>query len=184
MLPVSVRQDQGFALHRLLRPVHVPWLRQRGWHAHSTHTGYDAPIWVNLVDGDTAITTSSIGLTVNGAKVTPTVVKSGSNTSVTYTNASNWVPGTTNTVSLTFLDRTATWSFMVENHKNPTFFIEAEDFDSGGKGLPVASIMPYWGGAYVGLPATLNVDYYSRPARTTGRGIACPTTPRSRARLR
>jgi len=135
---------------------------------HSTHTGYDAPIWVNLVDGDTAITTSSISLTVNGTKVTPTVVKSGSNTSVTYTNASNWVPGTTNTVSLTFLDRTATWSFMVENHKNPTFFIEAEDFDSGGKGLPVASIMPYWGGAYVGLPATLNVDYYEPAGQNNG----------------
>ena len=136
--------------------------------SHSTHTGYDAPIWVNLVDGDNAITTSSIGLTVNGTKVTPTVVKSGSNTSVTYTNAFNWVPGTTNTVSLTFLDRTATWSFMVENHKNPTFFIEAEDFDSGGKGLPVASIMPYWGGAYVGLPATLNVDYYEPAGQNNG----------------
>jgi hypothetical protein len=68
-------------------------------------------------------------------------------------------------VSLAFLDRTNTWSFMVENHPNATFFIECEDFDSGGKSLPEASVMPYYGGAYAGMPATVNVDYY-RPDQT------------------
>jgi hypothetical protein len=49
---------------------------------------------------------------------------------------------------------------MVENHRNATFFIEAEDLDSNGQSLPAASSMPYFGGAYAGLPATLNVDYF------------------------
>jgi hypothetical protein len=128
--------------------------------AHSTHTGYDAPVVANLADGDTAITTNSVYLWVNGAQVTPTISKSGSYTSVNYKPAANWTPNTTNTVSLVYLDRTNTWSFMVEDHPNATFFIEFEDFDSGGKGLPAASIMPYFGGAYAGLPATLNVDYF------------------------
>jgi hypothetical protein len=86
---------------------------------------------------------------------------------VNYKPSSNWTPNTTNTVSLTFLDRTATWSFMVENHPNATFFIQSGDFDSGGKSLPEASVMPYWGGAYAGMPATLNVDYF-RPDQANG----------------
>jgi hypothetical protein len=126
----------------------------------STHAGYDARIWAYLVDGDNPITTSSVNLWVNGAQVSPTVSKTGNTTSVTYTNASYWTPDTTNTVSLSFLDRTNTWSFMVENHRTATFFIEAEDVDSDGKGLPIASVMPYFGGAYAGLPATPNLDYF------------------------
>jgi hypothetical protein len=127
----------------------------------STHAGYDAPIWANLVDGDNAITTSSVNLWVNGTKVTPqTLTKTGNTTTLKYTPPSNWTPNTTNTVTLSFLDRTNTWSFMVENHPNATFFIEAEDVDSGGKSVPAASIMPYWGGAYAGMPATLDVDYH------------------------
>ena len=40
--------------------------------------------------------------------------------------------------------------------------IEAEDYDfEGGQTLPAASIMPYTGGAYEGLAAVLNVDYYN-----------------------
>ena len=129
--------------------------------SHSTHAGYDAPIWANLVDGDNAITTSSVNLWVNGAKVTPqTLTKAGGTTTLKYTPPSNWTPFTTNTVTLSYLDRTNTWSFMVENHPNATFFIEAEDVDSGGKGVPAASVMPYFGGAYAGMPATLDVDYH------------------------
>ena len=135
--------------------------------AHPTHVGYDAPIWANIVDGDTAVTPASVQLWVNGAQVSPTVSKTGNTTSVKYAPASNWTVNSTNTVSLVFLDRTATWSFMVENHPNATFFIEAEDVDSGGKSQAAASIMPYWGGAYAGMPATLDVDYH-RANQTDG----------------
>jgi len=128
--------------------------------ANFTHTGYDAPIWATLVDGETAITTSSVKLAVNGVAVNAVVSKTGSVTSVGYTNPSPWVVGSTNTVALTFLDRTATWMFDVENHKNATFFIEAEDYDfGGGQTMAAASTMPYYGGAYAGKSAMVGVDY-------------------------
>jgi hypothetical protein len=42
------------------------------------------------------------------------------------------------------------------------FAIEAEDFDyDGGQHMPVASVMPYLGGAYNGLAAIHGVDYLS-----------------------
>ncbi len=42
----------------------------------------------------------------------------------------------------------------------PNFVIEAEDYDfGGGQSLPIASQMPYTGGAYDGLAAILNIDY-------------------------
>ena len=127
----------------------------------STHTGYDAPVYATIEDGDTAVDPSTVELWVNGAPVTPRVSKTGSTTSVNYAPPANWTPNTTNTLSLAFLDRTITWSFMVEDHRNATFFIEAEDFDyNGGQTVPTASIMPYYGGAYAGLGAEPNVDYF------------------------
>jgi hypothetical protein len=52
------------------------------------------------------------------------------------------------------------WSFRTSSAlKTPTFFIEAEDFDNNGAGLAEASAMPYAGGAYAGLKATVGTDY-------------------------
>jgi hypothetical protein len=147
----------------------------------STHAGYDAPVYATIEDGDTAVDPSTVKLWVNGAQVRPSVSKTGGTTAVNYAPPANWTPNTTNTLSLAFLDRTVTWSFMVEDHPNATFFIEAEDFDyNGGQTLPAASIMPYYGGAYAGLGATPNVDYF-RPdqANSPWYRVASPTAPLS-----
>ncbi len=42
------------------------------------------------------------------------------------------------------------------------FVIEAEDYDfGGGQSLPIADVMPYFGGAYSNLVGVLNVDYFN-----------------------
>jgi hypothetical protein len=53
-------------------------------------------------------------------------------------------------------------SLMSATLAQPTHFvIEAEDFDfNGGQHQPDADVMPYYGGAYEGLAATHQVDYF------------------------
>jgi len=130
---------------------------------HPTHTGVDSPVVVTLVDGETAVDTTTVKLWVNGTQVAPTVNKSGTTTTVNYTPPANWTPNTTNHIQLSFLDRTVNWSFEVENHASATFFIEAEDYNyGGGLTMPAASTMPYYGGAYAGQGGVAGTDY-ARP---------------------
>jgi len=124
------------------------------------HVGTDAPITAVLTDGETAVT-GTITLLLNGVPVSPTVNKVGGNTTVYYKPATPFTPGSTNRVSLTFLDRAVGWQFVVGSAPTPAFYIEAEDFNyGGGATLPAASSMPYAGGAYVGLGALVGTDYY------------------------
>ena len=62
-----------------------------------------------------------------------------------------------------------------------TFVIEAEDFDYGrGQTKVAASTMPYLGGAYSGLSAVHNVDYYrnnDEPAADEYRAGESPNVP-------
>jgi hypothetical protein len=51
---------------------------------------------VTLVDGETAVDTTTVKLWVNGTQVAPTVNKSGTTTTVNYTPPANWTPNTTN----------------------------------------------------------------------------------------
>lgn len=131
---------------------------------HPTHTGTDSPVVVTLVDGETAIDTTTVKLWVNGTLVVPSVTKSGTTTTVNYPAPSGgWTPNTTNTVQLAFLDRTVNWRFEVENHASATFFIEAEDYNfGGGQTMAAASTMPYYGGAYAGQGGVAGTDY-ARP---------------------
>jgi len=127
---------------------------------HPTHTGVDSPVAVTLEDGETAVTTSSVKLWVNGTLVTPTVNKVGTTTTVNYTPPAHWTPNTTNYIQLAFLDRTVNWQFEVENHLSATFFIEAEDYNyGGGSTMAAASTMPYKGGAYAGQGGVAGTDY-------------------------
>jgi hypothetical protein len=109
-----------------------------------------------------------VQLWVDGSPVSPTVTKTGSTTKVYYTPPSAFTANATHTAQLTFGDRTLNWSFQVENHKNATFFIEAEDFNfGGGQTMAAASTMPYYGGAYAGQSAVPGVDY-SRASQDSG----------------
>lgn len=122
--------------------------------------GPDATVSVVLVDGSTPVDTDAVALKINGTAVTPTVNKTGAETTVTYKPEAGFPMGSTNHVALTFGDRTVDWTFIVGLPATPTFWIEAADFDhAGGQSRPEASVMPYAGGAYAGLDAVAGMDY-------------------------
>jgi len=117
------------------------------------------PIVAVIADGTGTVNPSSISMKLNGLGVSPTVTKSGNETTVSYSPA--LVPGSANTVELTFGDRTITRSFTAGDLPNVAFFIEAEDFNhSSGQHVAAASDMAnYRGGAYAGRAAVAGVDY-------------------------
>jgi len=121
-----------------------------------------APIMAVIADGTGSVDSSSVTMTLNGVSVSPTVAKSGSETTVSYSPA--LVPGSANTVVLTYADRTLTRTFTAGTLDKVSFFIEAEDFNhSSGQSEAAASDMAnYRGGAYAGKAAVAGVDY-SRP---------------------
>ncbi|MBU6400826.1 MAG: hypothetical protein KGS61_10940, partial [Verrucomicrobia bacterium] len=127
--------------------------------------GPDTAIQAILVDGETPVDTSTVKLTLDGASVTPTVTKTGTNTTVYFKPASPLSDAPTNNVHrvlLSYGDRTLDWSFQVGTIATPTFFIDAADFNyGGGQSQAAASQMPYIGGAYAGLGATNGVDLSS-----------------------
>jgi hypothetical protein len=150
-----------------------------------------------LVDGRTQVVAGSIELKLDGTAVTPTINKVGQTTTVSYTPAAALAPASQHTSELTYVENTvppttrtvtSTWnvrfmdvSDIVPQASPPCFVIEAEDFDHGG-GLSVdaASIMPYSGGAYDGLGADHNVDYYqnsNEPASDLYRTGESPNVP-------
>jgi len=124
------------------------------------HAGPDATVGAVLVDGSTPVDTATVKLKVNGAAVTPTVTKTGGQTTIAYKPAGGFAAGSTNTVDLSFTDRTVSWWFIVGLPATPTFWIEAADYDfNGGQTKPEASVMPYAGGAYAGLAGVAGTDY-------------------------
>lgn len=133
--------------------------RDRTSAASQARASNDAAIHVVIEQGVATLSDTGVTLTVDGTAVTPTATKVGSELRVHYMPTTPWADGVHNAV-LTYGDRTISWSFRTGSpFKTPTFFIEAEDFDSNGQGLPAASQMPYMGGAYAGLTATAGTDY-------------------------
>ena len=124
------------------------------------HAGPDATVGAVLVDGSTPVDAATVALKVNGTAVTPTVTKTGGQTTIAYKPAAGFAMGSSNTVDLTFTDRTISWYFIVGLPATPTFWIEAADYDyNGGQTKPEASVMPYAGGAYAGLAGVAGTDY-------------------------
>lgn len=122
--------------------------------------GPDVTLKACIVDGETAVTPADVELWLDGAKVAATITKSGNETTVSYKPPTDLAVGRHN-AELRFAGRTIPWPFDVVEMKTPVFYIEAADFDyDGGKHKPEASVMPYAGGAYAGLSAVHNVDYF------------------------
>ena len=117
------------------------------------------PIVAVIADGTGSLNAASVSMKLNGAAVSPTVTKTGSETTVSYVPA--LVAGSVNTVELTYGDRTITSTFTAGQLPNVAFFIEAEDFNHGsGQSEAAASDMAnYRGGAYGGKAAVAGVDY-------------------------
>jgi hypothetical protein len=115
---------------------------------------------------------ASVKLIVDGTDVTAQAQKSRSGDVLTVTYAGPLLaPNGTHSYKFTYTDSVAG---NVEKGGEFTtypvgaqgmFAIEAEDYDyEGGKSVPAASTMPYLGGAYSGLAAVLNVDYFNADA--------------------
>lgn len=141
---------------------YVKWFapgRDRTSAASQARAGADAKVMLHIVEGTATLDPNAVTMTVDGNPVTPTVTKSGGEMHVEYAPAAPWADGL-HPVSVTFGDRTVSWSFRTTSAmKTPTFFIEAEDFDSNNAGQAAASQMPYGGGAYAGLTAAVGQDY-------------------------
>lgn len=78
----------------------------------STTAAFDTPV-VAAITG-AGVTPASVQLTLDGQAVQATVTQNGNVTSVNYTPATRYAPGSQHTVSLAYNDgqaRTATWSF-------------------------------------------------------------------------
>lgn len=127
--------------------------------------GANTPIMAVIVDGVNAVVPGTVSLTLDSAAVTlpaGAVTKTGNKTTLNYQPAAAFAAGSAHNVALTYGDRTVNWSFTVNssNVNASTFFIEAEDFNTGGgQSQAAASVMPYAGGAYSGLSATQLIDY-------------------------
>ena len=117
------------------------------------------PIKAVIADGTGSVDPATVTLKVNDVAVTPTVSKSGKETTVSFTPA--MVAGSANTVELTFGDRTVRRSFTAGDISKVAFFIEAEDFnfDNGKTEAAASDMATYRGGAYAGKGAAVGVDY-------------------------
>ncbi|MSU64036.1 MAG: hypothetical protein EXS31_16860 [Pedosphaera sp.] len=155
-------------------PVTGPFVRSYGPVGAGVPT--DSHVTILLEDGMTTVNPSSIQLVLDGALVSPAIIKSGNLTTVQFNPPSLFVPLSHHLVSLTFGDNSPTpilglrefvFDAGVFSSAPSAFFIEAEDFNfdggvnvGGGQHLVAADTMPYAGGAYAGLGAVQGIDYF------------------------
>ncbi|HUS35017.1 MAG TPA: sugar-binding protein, partial [Verrucomicrobiae bacterium] len=118
---------------------------------------------------DTDATVGTVTLKLNGTTVTPTVTKSGKQTTVRFTPTTLLAAGSANTYELTFTDssggttvRAVNFSVTYTPLPPGTLFIEAEDFNFGkGQTItdqPIGMTGPYPGGAFQGKGTGFTVD--------------------------
>jgi len=128
-----------------------------------------SPLKAVLVDDATSVVSGSIKLTVDGVEVTPSITKSGSETTVSYLPGTAWSPKRYS-ANLTYKESTTPEStrsidFQFQPKITPadlpatSFSIEAEHFDNNGVAVSSVSKMPYDGGEYDGQGGILGVDY-------------------------
>ena len=130
------------------------------------------PIVVKIYD-DGANVVGPITFTLDGAPVVAPrleITKEGEVTTVSVAApAGGFDPGSSHTGTVTFGGRAHDFNFTVSYLGAGLFVIEMEDFnyDSGASNPMVGvadmdvNVMPYLGGAYAGLGATLDVDYHN-----------------------
>lgn len=110
----------------------------------ATGVSPSAPVVVKIEDGSPRkVSTASVKLAIDGAAVTPTVAKSGSTTTVSYTPPVLPDPLSVHTATLVYSDdgspaasKTNTWSFTIAKYSNiklpaPLYY---EDFESTAEG--------------------------------------------------
>jgi hypothetical protein len=105
----------------------------------ATGVAFDAPIVVQLQDGQSAVDSSSIRLTLDGAPVTTQPTKLGAVTTVTYQPPAYFVSGSQHTAGITFtaggVSRTETWTFTVITYPTLTKAEQAVSVDKSKPGF-------------------------------------------------
>ncbi len=136
----------------------------------------DAKVRLTIEDFSTAVNLSTVKLFFDATDVTSsaTISKPADITSITY-SPSLMAGGSTHSYELRFTDNgtpaqsqtnKATFTVSAVLGTSGQFLIEAEDFNhDSGQAVAGASTMPYKGGAYANLGATLDVDYHDTDAR-------------------
>lgn len=146
---------------------------------------------------DQEATVTGVTLKLNGVAVTPTVTKTGNQSTVTFTPSAEVAPGSQNVYSLTFTDSsggstTKDVTFHATYTPLPagTLFIEAEDWNFGHGQYDTVNAIgmtgPYAGGTYQGKGDGLNgaacdgsdfgIDYNDSNA-TSDQAVYRPGTP-------
>jgi hypothetical protein len=107
--------NEGIAAYRAVTTAGAAYASTITPSPGSTGASPQPTLSVVLQDGATPIDTTKIGLSFNGAAVTPTVSKSGSQTTVTYKPSALLPANTVQTAAISFMDgttpRTNTWKF-------------------------------------------------------------------------
>lgn len=105
----------------------------------TTGVAFDVPVRVSLQDGDAAVETSSVKLTIDGNPVSVTPTKAGSLTTLVYQPANFWAPASQHTVGISFsangVSRTESWSFTVANYGLLTKAHKAVSVDTSKPGF-------------------------------------------------
>jgi hypothetical protein len=147
----------------------------------------NATVRAILRDGDTTVNASSIALKFDGATVTPTVTKAGTDTTVSFDPPGDLQFAKVYSVELSFSDSatpakatTYSWSFTATVFGPGSLFIETEDFDfDSGKFFttgPIGMTGQYPGGNYqdLGTEADNGIDW-NNPGGNAGQPYR-PTT--------
>ncbi|HOB99530.1 MAG TPA: sugar-binding protein [Verrucomicrobiota bacterium] len=105
----------------------------------ATGVAFDAPVLVQLKDGQNIVDAGSIQLTVDGAAVSVTPSKVGDLTTVNYQPAAYWPSGSQHTVSIAFTSggaaRTESWQFTVVTYATLTKAHQAVSVDTSKRGF-------------------------------------------------
>ena len=105
----------------------------------ATGIAFDAPVVVQLKDGQNIVDAGSVKLTIDGAVVSVTPSKVGDLTTVNYQPAAYWPSGSQHTASIAYtsggVSRTESWQFTVVNYATLTRSHQAVSVDTSKRGF-------------------------------------------------
>ncbi len=151
----------AFTAYQWVPTITAPYLASVTPAAKATGVDPDVVIQARIADGTSALDTNTVSMQLDGANVTPSIVKSNSNTIVSYTPSPLFASLSTHTVALNFgagAQKTSySWSFTVAEltkDKLHGYFGELQG---------AAAFTPN-GGGHTGMPGDYAIDF----GKTTG----------------
>src|SRR5262249_19078400 len=109
----------GIKAYRALTGAGPAYVSSVSPDVNSTTAQPNTAITAQIQDGATAVTASSVNLTVDGVATPAQATKSGSVTTITYTPTSIFTSASTHTASLAYTDdsaKTVQWSFTIATY--------------------------------------------------------------------